>query len=133
MSPDTPLVSDQQRQARDASRKVRGAQPRVFLIQQAGCGTGPLPTRAPTEYPRWEAGWGSGPVPSGSALLNRNQAGGSAIIAVNCASAATAPSSIARPANLQTLARFCTNSASSRSSTPGSTGFLNLAPSIAMK
>ena len=33
-------------------------------------------------------------------------AGGSAIIAVNCASAATLPSISARPANLQTLLRF---------------------------
>jgi 5-aminolevulinate synthase len=41
--------------------------------------------------------------------------------------------SSARPANLQTLARFWTNSTSSVSRQPGSTGVRNLAPSIAMK
>src|SRR4051794_37712355 len=49
-------------------------------------------------------------------------AGGSAIMAVKLASAASLPSTRARAANLHTLARFCTNSTSSRSNTPGSTG-----------
>ena len=65
--------------------------------------------------------------------VRRDQAGGSAIIAVNSASAASLPSTLARPANLHTLERFWTNSTSSRSSTPGSTGLRNFAPSIAMK
>ena len=60
-------------------------------------------------------------------------AGGSAIIAVKSAWAASLSPTKALPANLQTVARFWTNSTSSRSSTPGSTGGRNLAPSIAMK
>ena len=59
--------------------------------------------------------------------------GGSAIIAVKLASAASLPSTLARPANLHTLERFWTNSTSSLSSTPGSTGWRNFALSIAMK
>ena len=58
--------------------------------------------------------------------LRRSQAGGSAIIAVKLASAASLPSTLARPANLHTLARFWTNSTSSLSSTPGSTGCAEL-------
>src|SRR5207245_4223240 len=45
--------------------------------------------------------------------LYRRQAGGSAIIAVKLAWAASLPSTLARPANLHTLARFWTNSTSS--------------------
>ncbi len=60
-------------------------------------------------------------------------AGGSAIIAVKLASAASLPSTVARPANLHTDDRFWTNSTSSFRSTPGSTGWRNFAPSIAMK
>jgi TonB-dependent receptor-like protein len=69
----------------------------------------------------------------GARPLRRDQAGGSAIIAVNSHSVAISPSSIARPANLQTRARFCRNSTSRRRSTPGSTGFLNFTPSMDMK
>ena len=65
--------------------------------------------------------------------LADQSAGGSAIIAVKLASAASLPSIVARPANLQTLERFWTNSTSSVSSTPGSTGVRNFALSIAMK
>jgi hypothetical protein len=54
-------------------------------------------------------------------------------MAVKLASAASLSPTKARPANLQTVARFWMKSASSRSSTPGSTGVRNLAPSIAMK
>ena len=46
--------------------------------------------------------------------VRRNQAGGSAIIAVKLASAASLPSTLARPANLHTRDRFWTNSTSSR-------------------
>src|SRR4029453_8465598 len=77
---------------------------------------------------------GFGRLPDGRpGPVRRNQAGGSAIIAVKLASAASLPSTSARPANLQTVARFWTNSTSSVSRTPGSTGKRNFAPSIAMK
>ena len=66
-------------------------------------------------------------------LASGQSAGGSAIIAVKLASATILPSTLARPANLHTVERFWTNSTSSESSTPGSTGARNLAPSIAMK
>ncbi len=70
----------------------------------------------------------------GSRAVRRDQsAGGSAIIAVNCASAASFPATLARPENLQMLERFWTNSTSSWSRQPGSTGTRNFAPSMAMK
>ncbi len=59
--------------------------------------------------------------------------GGSAIMAVKLASATVLPSTDALPANLHTVARFWTNSTSSWSRQPGSTGERNFAPSIAMK
>ncbi len=65
----------------------------------------------------------------------RNQAfGGSAIIAVKSACAASLLADIGFAGEFADASlRFWTNSTSSRSSTPGSTGARNFAPSIAMK
>jgi len=62
-----------------------------------------------------------------------DHSGPSAIMAVKLTSQVTLPSTLASPANLQTRARFWTNSALRSSSTPGVTGLRNLAFSIAMK
>src|SRR3546814_599166 len=70
-----------------------------------------------------------GPLHGPRNLSKPQAAGGSAIIAVKFACAATLPSINALPANLHTVARFWTNSTSSLSSTPGSTGARNFARS----
>src|SRR5690606_35277820 len=75
--------------------------------------------------PLWQA-WGCG-------NLARQASGGSATIAVKLTSQGTLPSTLARPRNLHTRARFWTRPTFSSRRPPGSTGARNLGPWIAMK